>query len=324
MSSGNEYVSPNLSNVIGAAKQFVRPKDEHISLGGGLRAMVSFSCLLIYGIIAFIIFMINPWLLPVLIIAGIVYFSLVNVLVSGIRIAAQWEKVVILRFGNFQEVKGPGIMYVIPLVDYAKFVDTRILTQNIPSQSVITKDNVPVAIDGVVFFNVSDAKNAIISIQDYRFAISQSAQNSLRDIVGGLSLDEVLSERDQIQKEIGELFQEMVKDWGINVNSVRILDIQMPEDLKRVMARQASAEREKRATIIKAEGDKLASVNLSEAAKIMEENNGAMMLRTLQTIDGLGTSPSNTVILFPAELMNIVENFKKPIGNRENYTDSNK
>lgn len=317
MNPETEYQSPNLSDVISATKHFVRPKDEHISLGGGLRAMVSFSCLLIYGIIAFIIFMINPWLLPALIIVGIIYFSLVNVLVSGIRIAAQWEKAVVLRFGNFKEVKGPGIMYIIPLVDYAKFVDTRVLTQNIPSQSVITKDNVPVAIDGVVFFSVSDAKDAIVSIQDYRFAISQSAQNSLRDVVGGLSLDEVLSERDQIQKEISELFQGMVKDWGINVNSVRILDIQMPEDLKRVMARQASAEREKRATIIKAEGDKLASINLAQAAKNMEENKGAMVLRTLQTIDGLGTSPSNTVILFPAELMNIVETLKTHIGKKE-------
>ena len=233
-----------------------------------------------------------------------------SLLVSGVRITAQWEKTVILRFGSFHGIKGPGIIYVVPVLDYAKFVDMRVLTLNIPKQSVITKDNVPIEVDGVVFFNVSDAQKAIISIQDYRFAISQYAQNSLRDVLGGLTLDEVLSERERVQKEVCEHFQEKVKEWGLHVDSVRILDIQMPEDLKRVMSRQASAEREKRATIIKAEGDKLASVNLGEAAKIMSENPGAMELRTLQTIDGLGASPSNTVILFPVQLADLMSNLK--------------
>lgn len=294
-------------------KNIATPTQEHVSLGGGLRAMISFGFIAAYVILAIIIFSLNVQSFGGLVVFGIIYVSLVNTLISGIRIAAQWEKAVILRFGNFHAVKGPGIIYVVPLIDYAKFVDLRILTLNIPGQSVITKDNVPLAIDGVVFFNVTDAQKAIISIQDYRFAISQYAQNSLRDIVGGLSLDEVLSERERIQQEICIHFQEMVKEWGINVNSVRILDIQMPEDLKRVMSRQASAEREKRATIIKAEGDKLASVNLGEAAKIMNENDGAMMLRTLQTIDGLGASPSNTVILFPVELMSVVDHLKKAV-----------
>lgn len=310
---GNDYenLTPTLRDVVSSVKNVVRPTDEHISLGMGLRAMISFGIISLYVLIAFVIFMVNPYSIPLLIIFGIIFMSLVNVLVSGVRIAAQWEKAVVLRFGHFHEVKGPGIMYIVPLVDYAKFVDMRILTQNIPSQSVITKDNVPVAIDGVIFFQVVDPQKSIISIQDYRFAISQYAQNSLRDIVGGLSLDEVLSERERIQQEICIHFQEMIKDWGINVNSVRILDIQMPEDLKRVMSRQASAEREKRATIIKAEGDKLASFNLAEAAKVMHENEGAMMLRTLQTIDGLGASPSNTVVLFPIELISFIDKFKQ-------------
>jgi regulator of protease activity HflC (stomatin/prohibitin superfamily) len=297
-------------------RNIAAPKQEHVSLGSGLRAMISFGLIVIYFIIAFLIFSLNTEAFPWLVFLGIVYVSLVNTLVGGIRIAAQWEKAVVLRFGNFHTVKGPGIIYVIPLVDYAKFVDLRILTLNIPSQSVITKDNVPISIDGVVFFNVADVQKSIINIQDYRFAISQYAQNSLRDIVGGLSLDEVLSERERIQQEICVHFQEMVKEWGINVNSVRILDIQMPEDLKRVMSRQASAEREKRATIIKAEGDKLASFNLAEAAKVMNENEGAMMLRTLQTVDGLGASPSNTVILFPVELMSVIDSFKKKLENQ--------
>ncbi|NLF82452.1 MAG: slipin family protein [Candidatus Gastranaerophilales bacterium] len=297
--------------VITTAKSYARPTEGHISLGTGLRAMISLALNAAYVLAAIGFSIANPAVIPILVVIGIIYFSLINILVSGVRIAAQWEKAVVLRFGHFHKIKGPGVLYVIPFIDYAKFVDLRILTQNIPSQSVITKDNVPVAIDGVLFFQVSDPQKAIISIQDYRFAISQYAQNSLRDIVGGLSLDEVLSERERIQMEICKHFQEMIKDWGIDVNSVRILDIQMPEDLKRVMSRQASAEREKRATIIKAEGDKMASYNLTEAAKVMHENEGAMMLRTLQTIDGLGASPSNTVILFPVELMSILEKFKQ-------------
>jgi regulator of protease activity HflC (stomatin/prohibitin superfamily) len=303
--------SENLVNIANLSyKNIARPEQEHVSLGTGLRTIISFIFIFIYVTFAFVITWFSGELSPLTIILGVIYIIIVNILVSGIRVAAQWEKVVVLRLGNFHKLKGPGIIYIIPLIDYPKFVDLRILTLNIPGQSVITKDNVPIAIDGVVFFNVADAEKSILSIQDYRFAISQYAQNSLRDIIGGLSLDEVLSERERIQQEICIHFQEMVKSWGINVNSVRLLDIQMPEDLKRVMSRQASAEREKRATIIKAEGDKLASVNLGEAAKIMSENKGAMMLRTLQSIDGLGASPSNTVILFPVELMSLIEKFK--------------
>ncbi|OGH95761.1 MAG: hypothetical protein A2039_07420 [Candidatus Melainabacteria bacterium GWA2_34_9] len=238
----------------------------------------------------------------------VVLLAIISTLVSGLRITAQWERAVILRYGSFHSVKGPGIIYVIPIIDYAKFLDMRVLTLNIPKQSVITKDNVPIEVDGVVFFKIEDAEKSIVKIQDYRFAISQYAQNSLRDVLGGLSLDEVLAERERVQKEVYEHFKEKVKEWGMYVDSVRILDIQMPEDLKRVMSRQASAEREKRATIIKAEGDKLASVNLSEAAKIMLESKGAMELRTLQTIDGLGASPSNTIVLFPIELMQHLKN----------------
>jgi len=302
----NEINIPNL-----AFKNMARPAQEHVSLGSGLRSIINFILIFIYLAFAVGITAVSGGLSSFTIIFGIIYVIAVSTLVGGIRVAAQWEKVVVLRLGSFYKVKGPGIIYIIPLIDYPKFVDLRILTLNIPGQSVITKDNVPLAIDGVVFFNVADAEKSILSIQDYRFAISQYAQNSLRDIIGGLSLDEVLSERERIQQEICIHFQEMVKAWGINVNSVRILDIQMPEDLKRVMSRQASAEREKRATIIKAEGDKLASVNLGEAAKIMNENNGAMMLRTLQTIDGLGASPSNTVILFPVEIMSIIDKLKQ-------------
>ena len=182
-------------------------------------------------------------------------------------------------------------MYIIPFIDNVRFVDLRLLTLNIPKQQVIAKDNVPAAIDGVLFFLVSDPEKAVIQIQDYAFAIAQYAQATLRDVVGGLSLDELLSERGQIQERIAGIVEPRISNWGLHMDSIRLQDIEMPEDLKRIMSRQASAEREKRATITKAEGDKIAAVNLSAAAAIMEQTPGAMKLRTLQTIDGLVQGP---------------------------------
>jgi regulator of protease activity HflC (stomatin/prohibitin superfamily) len=198
-------------------------------------------------------------------------------------------------------------LYIIPVLDNVRFIDTRLLTLNIPSQKVITKDNVPAEIDGALFFRVADAVKAVTRIQDFRFAIAQYAQASLRDVVGGLTLDDLLSEREQIQQRVASVVEERIQDWGIHLDSIRLLDIEMPEELKRMMSRQASAEREKRATITKAEGDKLAAVNLSEAATIMARSTGAMQLRTLQTIDGLGPSPSNTVVLVPVELLEMMK-----------------
>jgi regulator of protease activity HflC (stomatin/prohibitin superfamily) len=245
----------------------------------------------------------NP---PPAIIIGVGVAIIWGALVSGIRIAAQWERGVILRLGNFQSVRGPGLLYVIPVIEYVRFIDTRTVVFNIPAQKVITRDNVPAAIDGALFFMVKDPEKAVVKIQDFRFAIAQYSQAALRDVIGGLTLDELLSERQQIQTRIGEIVEERIKDWGLHVDSIRLQDIELPEDLKRIMSRQASAEREKRATITKAEGDKLAAVNLAAAANIMKENPIAFQLRTLQTIDGLGPTPSNTVVLFPIEFINLL------------------
>ena len=204
------------------------------------------------------------------------------------------------------------MLYVIPFIDNVRFVDLRLLTLNIPKQQVITKDNVPAAIDGVLYYLVADAEKAVITIQDFAFAIAQYAQAILRDVVGGLSLDEVLSEREQIQKRIAEVVEQHIRDWGLHLDSIRLQDIEMPEDLKRIMSRQASAEREKRATITKAEGDKIAATNLAAAAEIMAKTPGAMKLRTLQSVDGLGAGPANTVVLFPVELTDAIKNLVPP------------
>ncbi|WP_342377801.1 slipin family protein [Myxococcus stipitatus] len=223
------------------------------------------------------------------------------------RVAAQWERAVILRLGRFHSIKGPGVLFVFPVMDTALFVDTRLLTLDIPHQQVITRDNVPVAVDGVIFFMVKDTERAVVTVQDYRYAISQYAQAALRDVIGSMTLDELLSERDQIQSRIAQAVEERSMAWGIHVDSIRLLDIDMPEDLKRMMSRQASAEREKRATITKAEGDKEAAVNLAAAATTMALSPGAMQLRTLQSLDGLGSSPSNTVVFaVPTDVLELV------------------
>jgi regulator of protease activity HflC (stomatin/prohibitin superfamily) len=288
-------------------KHYAKPANEHVSLGWSLRAVLFF---IPAGILALLLWLaVNKGLLTpqTAVITGVIAVVIWKVFVGGIRIAAQWERGVILRLGNFQAVRGPGLLYVIPIIEYVRFLDTRTLVFNIPAQKVITRDNVPAAIDGALFFMVKDPEKAVIKIQDFRFAIAQYSQAALRDVIGGLTLDELLSERQQIQSRIGEIVEERIKDWGLHVDSIRLQDIELPEDLKRIMSRQASAEREKRATITKAEGDKLAAVNLAAAANIMKENPVAFQLRTLQTIDGLGPSPSNTVILFPIEFISILK-----------------
>jgi regulator of protease activity HflC (stomatin/prohibitin superfamily) len=224
-----------------------------------------------------------------------------------IRIARQWERCVILRLGKLWALKGPGLFFVIPIVDEVITVDTRVITADIPKQQVITQDNVPVEINGVLYFKVIDPRIAITEVQSYFFAISQYAQTALRDVVGGMTLDQLLSEREKIGEGIEQAVEKAAKEWGLDVAHIKLQDIDMPEELKKMMSRQASAEREKRATITKAEGDKLAAFNLAEAAGTMLKSPGAMQLRTLQTIDGLGPTASNTVVLaIPIEIMDAV------------------
>ncbi len=291
-------------------KQYAKPADGHISLGGTLRNVI---CVIPIAVLALLFYSLanrGTVSVPVAIGSVIVVGFLWNVIVSGIRVAAQWEKGVVLRLGKFRCVRGPGIVYIIPIIENVQFLDTRVLVVNIPRQKVITKDNVPAEIDAALFYLIADTEKAVITIQDFKFAVAQYAQAALRDVVGGLSLDELLSEREQIQLLIKKHVEERVKDWGLRVDSLRLQDIELPEDLKRMMSRQASAEREKRATITKAEGDKLAAANLAEAAKIMADSPITLQLRTLQTIDGLGPNPSNTVILFPAQLGELLQRFK--------------
>ncbi|MBX3095347.1 MAG: SPFH domain-containing protein [Fimbriimonadaceae bacterium] len=223
---------------------------------------------------------------------------------SAFRIAAQWEKGIVFRFGKYVRSTGPGLFFLMPFVDSVRVVDTRIMTLDVPHRQAITKDNVPVKLDGVIFLRVTDPSAAVIRVQNYTRAVLEYAQTALRDIVGGMTLDEILADRELLGRRVEEMVEAEIDGWGLDVAAIRIQDIELPEDLKRVMARQASAEREKRATITKAEGDAEAANNLAMAAERMAAAPGALQLRTLQTLDSLGASSSNTVVLaVPIEMM---------------------
>jgi regulator of protease activity HflC (stomatin/prohibitin superfamily) len=280
-------------------KLYAAQSNEHISLGRPVRIILFILPLLLVGFLVSS----SEAALFMMAVFAIVWW----VIVSGVRVVAQWEQGVVLRLGNFRGLAEAGVVYIVPLIEYVRFIDLRTSVLNIPHQKAITRDNVPAEIDSVLFFKVENPETVVVTIQDYRFAIAQFTQGVLRDVVGSLTLDELLSEREQIQSKIRESVDEKAREWGIQIESVRLQDIELPEDLKRMMSRQASAEREKRATITKSEGDKLAAVNLAQAAEIMQKMPLAMQLRTLQTLDSLGVSPSNTVILFPAEFGDIFQ-----------------
>ena len=227
---------------------------------------------------------------------------------SAVKVANQWQRGVVLRLGKFQGIRGPGFFVIVPVVDRVRMIDTRVLTCHVRQQEAITRDNVPVTIDSVLFYRVVNAEDAVMKIQDYAMAIGQLAQVALRDAVGGTTLDELLAEREQFARQMEQHVEADSREWGLHVTSIRLQDVDMPEELKKIMLRQAGAEREKRATITKAEGDKLAAENLAAAATIMGGSPGAMQLRTLQTIDGLGPGASNTVIpAVPIEIMQLVK-----------------
>jgi len=235
---------------------------------------------------------------PAIVVGAIVIVPMV------VRVIYQYERGVMFQLGKYVGMREAGLVIVIPILQDLRKVDIRILTLDIPKQSVMTKDNVPVSVNGVVYFKVAKPEDAVIKIQNYEYAMSQYAQTALRDVVGAMSLDDVLSERTMIGNKIRDSVDEGTKDWGLDVTDIKLQDVEVPDDLKKMMSRQASAEREKRATIIKAEGDKMASQNLADAARTMNSVPGGMQLRALQTIDGLGPTASNTVIIpLPLEIL---------------------
>ncbi len=242
------------------------------------------------------------YVIPLVLIIGI------PLILKTLIVIDQFERGIVLTLGQYSGTLQPGLNILIPILQRVIKVDMRITTSDIPQQEVITKDNVPVGINAVVYFQVTKPEDAVLKIQDYTYAITQYAQTALRDVIGGVELDTLLGERQKLADEIKTIVDKETTDWGIDVTAIKIQDIEVPADMKRVMAKQAEAERERRATIIRSQGELSASENLNKAMGMLSQS-GAISLRTLQTIESTTANPANTVVF--AIPIDIIEGFKK-------------
>ena len=229
---------------------------------------------------------------------------LLLILVSAIKILPEYERGVVFFLGRFQGVKGPGLIIVIPGIQQIVRVDLRVITLDVPSQDVISRDNVTVRVNAVLYFRVVDPERAIIRVEDFNSATSQLAQTTLRSVLGKHDLDEMLSERDKLNADIQEIIDAQTEEWGIKVANVEIKHVDLNESMIRAIARQAEAERERRAKVIHAEGELQASKKLVETADVMAANSGSMQLRYLQTLADMSNTNSSTIVFpLPMELM---------------------
>ncbi|QJT04770.1 slipin family protein [Streptomyces asoensis] len=240
---------------------------------------------------------------------GVVYVA------AAARVVKQYERGVVLRLGRLRgEVRPPGFTLVVPAVDRLRKVNMQIVTMPIPAQEGITRDNVTVRVDAVVYFRVVDAAAAIINVEDYRFAVSQMAQTSLRSIIGKSELDDLLSNREKLNEGLELMIDSPAIGWGVQIDRVEIKDVSLPDTMKRSMARQAEADRERRARIINADAELQASKKLAEAAKEMSEQPAALQLRLLQTVVAVAAEKNSTLVLpFPVELLRFLEKAQQPL-----------
>lgn len=233
---------------------------------------------------------------------GYVLFLIAIVVIIGLRVIDQYERGVILTLGKHSSTRPPGLTWIFPGVQRMIRVDLRILTVDIPRQEVITKDNVTVNVDAVVYFQVKSADKAVLDIQDFRRATSTYAQATMRDVVGEVDLDTLLTQRDQLSKDIMKIVDVFTDKWGVDVDTIKIQNIELPQDMKRSMAAQAEAERERRAVIIAAEGEYAAAQRLADAAKVLDTAPGSITLRTLETLERISSEPSQkSVFVLPAD-----------------------
>ncbi len=246
-------------------------------------------------------------IIPVIV---VVLIFLTCFLLAGIKVILEYERLIIFRLGKYKRTIGPGVVYVLPILEKSRKVDLRIVTADIPRQEVITRDNIPVLANTVVYFKVEKPSDAIIKIENFAFAVRQYTQAALRDVVGNMELDGVLTERDKIASDIRELVDQETNEWGIDIKSIKIQEIELPAEMKRAMAKQAEAEREKRAAIIASEGELASAKNLAEAANMMASQPGALQLRTLQTIRDISQDPSEKIVIFmPSDIGSILKKF---------------
>jgi regulator of protease activity HflC (stomatin/prohibitin superfamily) len=237
---------------------------------------------------------------------------LVILAVSSIKIIQEYERGVVLTLGKYSYTLSPGLKIVIPVIQQLIKVDMRLRAVDIPRQEVITKDNVTIGVNAVVYFKVEKAEDVVLKIEDYSYAVSQYALAALRDVIGGVELDTLLSERERISSDIKKIVDEETSSWGVDVVSIKIQDIELPAAMKRAMAAQAEAEREKRAIIAKSEGEVIAAENLKRAAEILSSVPGGLSLRTLETIEKIQPDPSKTVIFaLPVEIFEGLKSLAK-------------
>lgn len=238
-------------------------------------------------------------------------------ILSGLKVVNQYQRGVVLTLGKFTGVRQPGLRIIVPIFQRMIRVDVRSTPIDVPKQEIITKDNVTAGVDAVVYFRVLDAPKAVLETTNYVYATSQFAQAALRDITGNFELDELLSKRVEISEKIKEIVDSQTSQWGIDVEAVKIQNIELPADMKRAMAKQAEAERERRSNIINAQGEKAAAQTLAEAAAIISGTPGALNLRTLNTLERISTEPSQkTTMLFPIELINAVTKIGDNLGKK--------
>jgi len=222
---------------------------------------------------------------------------------SGIKVLYQYQRGVVFTLGRYTGTLPPGVVYVVPWFQKMRKVDMRIKTADIPRQEVMTRDNIPMLVNAVVYFKVVRPEDAIIKIEDYVFAVRQYTQAALRDVIGNSEMDFVLTEREQIAESIKGIVDSETSGWGVDVEAIKIQEVELPAEMKRAMAKQAEAERERRAMIIASQGELSASENLRQAAENLSKSSGALHLRTLQTIRDIAADPSEKIVLFvPAEL----------------------
>ncbi|MEP1216683.1 MAG: slipin family protein [Marinobacter sp.] len=248
---------------------------------------------------------------------------LLLILGAAIKILPEYERGVVFFLGRFQGVKGPGLIIVIPGIQQIVRVDLRVITLDVPSQDVISKDNVTVRVNAVLYFRVVDPERAIIRVEDFASATSQLAQTTLRSVLGKHDLDEMLSERDKLNSDIQEIIDAQTEEWGIKVANVEIKHVDLNESMIRAIARQAEAERERRAKVIHAEGELQASKKLVEAAEVMSTNSGAMQLRYMQTLADMSTNNSTTIVFpLPMEMMSTFMGKHTPRRPKDDNEDS--
>lgn len=242
----------------------------------------------------------------------IIIITVVIFVLGGIKVINQYERGVVLTLGRFTGLREPGLRIVIPIFQRLIRVDVRSMPIDVAKQEIITKDNVTAGVDAIVYIRVINAPKAVLETTNYVYATSQFAQAALRDITGNFELDELLSKREEISQKIKEIVDAQTDQWGVDVEAVKIQNIELPQDMKRAMAKQAEAERERRSNIINAEGERAAAETLADAARIIASTPGALNLRTLNTIERISTEPSQkTTMLFPIELIDAVRDIGK-------------